>query len=377
MVKTNKITVAFLFFILSTVAYSQTPGFNYQALILDNTEVEIPGEAITSKRPLALENVIMRFSIESTNTILYTETHDVVTDENGMISVIVGEGVPVTSTFDQIAWDGELKYLNVEINIVRNNEGFTLLDSQKIVYLPQEIPENTTKIVYSLNDLTEPHDIGEIVLVKNYNATNQAVFVIWNGEEWLAVSGDSSPIIENAILQVANAVDRDNQFPNPEIGDQVWNRSCSCVQVFNGTSWISTSNISALNGVTKNGDIIKLGGALTEPTEITTSPNNTLAIKNLEESNLEEDLFVKIDATTGVLKRSTVSSVVKQEEAIIYATNFQLNFTTPLPITDPKKIDVYRNGVKIDFTVLNNSTIKLEQDAICYENDKIRIVQLY
>ena len=48
-------------------------------------------------------------------------------------SVIVGEGTPVTFTFGDIIWDGNLKYLNVELNIISNNEGFVFLDTQNLL----------------------------------------------------------------------------------------------------------------------------------------------------------------------------------------------------------------------------------------------------
>jgi hypothetical protein len=66
----------------------------------------------------------------------------------------------------------------------------------------------------------------------------------------------------------------------------------------------------------------------------------------------------------------------EKEEIIVIATNDGQNqFQSPLPVVDPNKVDVYRNGVKIGFTKLNLTTIEVEQDAICYKGDEIRIVQ--
>ena len=64
-------------------------------------------------------------------------------------------------------------------------------------------------------------------------------------------------------------------------------------------------------------------------------------------------------------------------ETITIAINGQDEFSTPLTITNPNKLNVYRNGVKIGFTVMNTTTIKLETEAVCYQNDEIRIVQSF
>jgi len=197
-----------LFLLNNTIVFSQTAGFNYQALILNAEEIQIPGtNVLANKVPLGLENVTLRFTITNETDIEYIEQHNITTDENGMVSVIVGEGTTINKTFSSIVWDGKLKYLNVELNILNNNEGFVFLDRQKILHIPQQ--------------------------------------------------------------------------------------------------------------------------------------------------------------------------TIQKKEVIMVATDGQLEFSTPLSITNIDKIDVYRNGIQIDFTKINNSTIKLELEAKCYKNDKIKIVQLY
>ena len=142
----------FLFLMTSTIVLGQTPGFNYQALILNNEEVQIPGTDVTNNKiPLSLEDITLRFTITNDVGIEYTEEHTITTDENGMVSVIVGEGTPINFTFEDINWDGKLKYLNVELNIISNSEGFVFLDTQKILYIPH--PSNGTGNVRIVNTL--------------------------------------------------------------------------------------------------------------------------------------------------------------------------------------------------------------------------------
>ena len=203
--------ILFLFLLGASFLQGQTPGLNYQAVILNTSEIEIPGTNVKENQvPLGLEDVTFRFSISNKNNIEYIEEQTVTTDASGMVSLIVGEGTPISATFNDIVWDGEEKYLNVEIDILSNNDGFIFLDAQKILYIPPPIRNNTTST----------------------------------------------------------------------------------------------------------------------------------------------------------------------EQFVITAVDGQLFFTTPLPITDIQKIDVYRNGARISFTQIDANTIQIDKEATCYQGDEIRIVQL-
>ena len=50
-------------------------------------------------------------------------------------------------------------------------------------------------------------------------------------------------------------------------------------------------------------------------------------------------------------------------------------FNTPMIISNTSIIRVYRNGVRIDFDIIDMNTIQLEPEAICFEDDTIRIEQ--
>ncbi|WP_158837962.1 hypothetical protein [Polaribacter sp. L3A8] len=375
----------FLFLASSSIMLGQTPGFNYQALILNTEEIQIPGTNVSENSiPLGLEDVTLRFTITNEAGIEYIEEHTITTDKNGMVSVIVGEGTPVNYTFSNINWDGKLKYLNVELNILNNNQGFVFLDSQKILYIPQPTNGNgngtgtgNIKIVNSLGSLTQPYTLGELIWLTDFGTHRNPTLMIWDGTNWLPVNDDFDPANEFGLIVVNNDNTRDTQFKNPVIGDQVWNQTCGCIEVFDGLNWVSSKNTDALNGLYTDGNSIKLGGNLTEPTIITTSDTNTLTIDGLEESTNIDDKLVVIDKNTGVLKQKSISSFTQKKQVIVFAVDGQLEFTTPLAITSVDKIDVYRNGVRIDFTAVNNTTIKLEPEAQCYQDDKIRIVQLY
>lgn len=372
-----------LFFMSASFLYAQTPGFNYQALILNNEEIQIPGTDVKANQvPLGLEDVVFRFSISNESSTEYIEKQTVTTDENGMVSLIVGEGTPVNSKFSDIVWDGKLKYLNVEIDILNNNEGFVLLDKQRILYIPHpSTGASGVSIVDRLAGLSPPYNLGDLVWVENYDNNGVPTLLIYNGTDWMAassVSNDSDDSDEFGLLAVANDAERDSLFNPAIIGDQVWNEACGCLQVNNGTDWVSVkSEIETVsNGLSMDGNSINLGGDLEKPTFINTSLTNTLAITGLEESTSVNDDVLILEEDTGVLKKRSLSSLVQRSEIVLTAVDGQLLFPTPLPITSISKIDVYRNGARISFRKINTTTIELELEAICYKGDKIRIVQI-
>lgn len=67
------------------------------------------------------------------------------------------------------------------------------------------------------------------------------------------------------------------------------------------------AGVSAVNGVNKSGNFIKLGGDLTEPTVITTTVINTLSILNLQDDNLPQYL---VSLSNGILRRTAYQNLL-------------------------------------------------------------------
>ena len=105
--------------------------------------MQIPGtNAVQNQVPLSSEDVTLRFTITNDAGIEYTEEHLVTTDENGMVSLIVGEGTPIDYTFDDIIWDGKDDFNEVLARgvyiyklTVTNEEGFRADKTQTMFLL--------------------------------------------------------------------------------------------------------------------------------------------------------------------------------------------------------------------------------------------------
>ena len=205
------------------------------------------------------------------------------------------------------------------------------------------------------------------------NSAARDIISVWDGVKWI-------PINSNPKSGVGNPNSLVNL--NPKSGDIYVNEGNGDIFIYNGTSWVNNtvnSKVSANNGLTiSTGNTIGLGGTLTKETTLATSTTNTLAIMGLENTiDVEANEIMVVDKATGILKKIEASTLLREEEIVVTAKDGQSQFTPPYPIVNPKQIDVYRNGVRIAFTVVNATTIELEPEAICYKDDKIRIVQFY
>lgn len=137
--------------------------------------------------------------------------------------------------------------------------------------------------------------------------------------------------------------------------------------------------VQVANGLSATNGVFELGGVLNKPTTLTTSATNTLAVAGLTEETAFDaaaDQLVVMNPANNVLKRTKAEQLVTQKQSLTVANDGDTDFATPMSITDMDKIDVYRNGIRVGFTKLNDNTIRLEADATCHAGDEIRIVQL-
>jgi hypothetical protein len=102
------------------------------------------------------------------------------------------------------------------------------------------------------------------------------------------------------------------------------------------------------NGLTKTGNDVKLGGALSEPTTITTNATNVLKVAGLQSGNLSTDSIV-VAANDGTLKRVSAASIALQSGDQNYSvvSNGQSVFTVTDMPANASRVWVFRNGAKL------------------------------
>lgn len=115
--KTTYLILLFAF-LLSFDTFAQVPqGFSYQAVVRDN-EGNI----------LANSSAELLFKIYKNSTdgmVVYSETHSEMTNDFGLINVVIGQGSPSQGEFAEIDWTAGDHFLSVTIN--RTEIGVTQL----------------------------------------------------------------------------------------------------------------------------------------------------------------------------------------------------------------------------------------------------------
>ena len=124
--------------LFSTFVCAQN-GISYQALILNPTGEQLPGQD-NSNTPLSNKHICLRFSIiDHLNQIEYMETQQVTTDTYGMVNLIIGTGLQVggyASSFSNVVWGNNPKNLKVELDVTAQCVNFVQISYQPFTFVP-------------------------------------------------------------------------------------------------------------------------------------------------------------------------------------------------------------------------------------------------
>jgi hypothetical protein len=138
-----------LLVVLSSLSlYSQAPeGFNYHSIVRNN-----------SGDPIVSQAVSFRFSIlkgSPLGEIVYEERHDVLTDQIGAVSLVIGEGTNKSGNFETIDWGAGSYFLKIELDPAGGSL-FIEMGTAQLMSVPYSLYSKTAANVFSgnYNDLT-------------------------------------------------------------------------------------------------------------------------------------------------------------------------------------------------------------------------------
>ena len=131
--------ILLLLIFASIFTYSQeNTGISYQALIVDSQGESLPGFDNVNV-PLSNKDVCIKFSIvnNQTNTVDYSESQSLTTNEFGIVDAIIGSGTPLSSNlWSDVEWSAIAKRLIVEVDISNGCVDYSLLSDQLLNYVP-------------------------------------------------------------------------------------------------------------------------------------------------------------------------------------------------------------------------------------------------
>ena len=144
--------------VLAVAAMAQVPQtMNFQALIR-NAENQV-----VTNQPVEIEVSVLN----SAQQAVYTETHSVTTNFNGIATLEVGSGTPVVGTFAGIDWSADKYYMETKIQLSDGSEALT--DITPLLSVPYALyAAKAAEADIDLSEYAKKSDIPEAVDLSDY-----------------------------------------------------------------------------------------------------------------------------------------------------------------------------------------------------------------
>lgn len=238
-------------FALSAQSTAAAQGMNYQAVARDAAGQVIANLPVSLKISLVSKN--------GNQTEYYNETHQVVTDQNGLFKIIIGEGKDASGKLADVPWSKDQIWLNIAMDD-KAGKNFALVSSAKLLSVPyafhaataSQIVDETSAIDLPLeknqsiywttggNTNTRPatHFVGtrdnQDLVLKTFNTTRVILTKAGQMQVYSGVSGvDSDPASypitvqgseQGIYIKVNGSRDGDNNFVTFADDEGIWGR---------------------------------------------------------------------------------------------------------------------------------------------------------
>jgi hypothetical protein len=131
----------FLSIILSLNTYAQPPQkFNYQAVVRNNTGIVVANQNIAVKAEILDSN---------STTILYSETHNITTNAQGLFALQVGGGSVKSGVFANIDWSAGNRYIRTSVDLA-GGTNFQLIGTSQLLSVPYALQSLKATVAESL-----------------------------------------------------------------------------------------------------------------------------------------------------------------------------------------------------------------------------------
>ena len=187
-------------FVYAINSWAQAPNqMSYQATIRNSS-----GEL------LANQSIGLRLSILQSSALgisVYSETHQAISNSNGLISLIIGGGVPVSGNITTINWNSGPYFIKMEADL-NGGSAYTITETNQLLSVPFAMLSNNTN---ALNGIP----------ISPQTPANNSV-LIYNGNAWTPTiqSGGSGSI--NCSGSNTNFTVRGTGSGNYECTDAIW-----------------------------------------------------------------------------------------------------------------------------------------------------------
>ncbi|MBP6611275.1 MAG: hypothetical protein KA206_09315, partial [Paludibacter sp.] len=122
-----------IYLVVIASVFAQAPQkMSYQAVIRNNNKV-----LVTNKK------VSMIISILQNKTPVYVEMHTAITNDNGLVSLVIGNGVVLTGTFAGIDWSNGSHYIKTETDPTGGSD-YSVVGESELLSVPYALYAGTS-----------------------------------------------------------------------------------------------------------------------------------------------------------------------------------------------------------------------------------------
>jgi len=150
----SKIYLILAALLVTTGIYAQAPQkMSYQAVIRDNSN------ALVTTTPVGMKISVLQGS--ATGTVVYAETQTPSTNANGLVSIEIGAGTPVTGTFAGINWATGPYFIKTETDPT-GGTNYTIVGTNQLLSVPYALYSGNAHVGGFVHHLGELYNGGII-----------------------------------------------------------------------------------------------------------------------------------------------------------------------------------------------------------------------
>ncbi|MBL0737462.1 hypothetical protein JI750_11220 [Flavobacterium sp. GN10] len=155
----RKITLAFLLLSSFTILFAQAPQkMNYQSVIRKTDGTLLSNTVVGIKTSILLGS--------ATGTASYVETQTATTNTNGLATIEIGGGTPVTGTFSGIDWGAGSHFVKTEIDPA-GGTNYTISGTSQLLSVPYALYAGSTQnkgktSIVITGDITDTEAVAKI-----------------------------------------------------------------------------------------------------------------------------------------------------------------------------------------------------------------------
>lgn len=134
----KKFAILIMGFMVTIVTIAQTPqAFKYQAVARKNDGSVIANQAVSFRISILKHNL--------TGDIVFGERHNANTNEFGLVTLDIGNGIPVTGSLAGIDWGADTYFIRIEMD-PNGGTAFLLMGTSQLLSVPYALHARTVEI---------------------------------------------------------------------------------------------------------------------------------------------------------------------------------------------------------------------------------------